>query len=111
MPNPPHHPQTVENLHNLSQPSAYTDSLLVENPACRVLCCDEQDSQGHCFPRTHVTGGGRWPEKQTNKVISDRGLNDVKKMQLSDEMSKEATLYREVKESLSGEVTFDLRVD
>lgn len=44
-------------------------------------------------------------------MISDRGLNDVKKMQLSDEMSKEATLYREVKESLSGEVTFDLRVD
>lgn len=55
--------------------------------------------------------GERQPEKQTNKVISDRGLNDVKKMKLSDEMSKEATLYREVKESLSGEVTFDLRVD
>lgn len=44
-------------------------------------------------------------------MISDRGLNDVKKMQLSDEMFKEATLYREVKESLSGEVTFDLKVD
>lgn len=44
-------------------------------------------------------------------MISDRGLNDVKKMKLSDGVSREATLYREVKESLSGEVTFDLRVD
>lgn len=48
-------------------------------------------------------------------MISDKGLNDVKKMKLSDEMSKEATLYKEVRESLLGgdigEVTFDLRVD
>lgn len=38
MPNPLHYPQTVENLHNLSQPSAYMDSLLVENTTCQVLC-------------------------------------------------------------------------
>lgn len=44
-------------------------------------------------------------------MISDQGLNDVKKMKLNDEVSRETTLYREVKESFSGEVTFDLRVD
>lgn len=44
-------------------------------------------------------------------MISDRGLSDVKKIKLSDRVSREATLYREVKESLSGDVTFDLRVD
>jgi len=44
-------------------------------------------------------------------MISNRRLNNVKKMKLSNGVSREATLYREVKESLSKEVTFDLRVD
>lgn len=44
-------------------------------------------------------------------MISDRELNAVKKMKLSNGVSREATLYREVKEHLSEEVTLDLRVD
>lgn len=44
-------------------------------------------------------------------MISDRGLSGVKKMKLSDGVSKGATSYREVKEILSGDVTFDLRVN
>ena len=44
-------------------------------------------------------------------MISDRSLNDVKKMKLSDGVSREASLSREVKEGPSEEMPFDPRVD
>lgn len=73
-------------------------------------CCNEQDSQGHCCHRTLILVGEITSLKKTNEMISNRRLNNVKKMKLSNGVSRETTLYREVKESLSKEVTFDLRV-